>query len=84
MASKEVDYGKLLSNLKEMINVLEYDSMRSSGKAKLNSSTLVSMYELVDRYEAAAVGGKEATPTVEAEQAPVKKVGRPPKTAASN
>lgn len=83
MASKEVDYGKLVANLKEMINVLEYDSMRSSGKAKLNSSTLVSMYELVDRYEAAAVG-KKATPTVEAEQAPVKKVGRPPKTAASN
>lgn len=82
MASKVVDYGKLLSNLKEMINVLEYDSMRSSGKAKLNASTLVDMYKLVDRYEAAAVGNK-ATPTVEAEPAPVKKVGRPPKTAVS-
>ena len=80
MASKVVEYDKLLINLKEMINVLEYDSMRSPGKAKLNSSTLVAMYDLVDRYEAAAVGD---TPTVEAEPAPVKKVGRPPKTAAS-
>lgn len=81
MASKVVDYGKLLANLEEMINVLEYDSMRSAGKAKLNSTTLVSMYELVDRYKAAAVGSVPAT--VEAEEAPVKKAGRPPKTAAT-
>ena len=81
MASKVVDYGKLLANLEEMINVLEYDSMRSAGKAKLNSTTLVSMYELVDRYKAAAVGKPSAT--VVAEEAPVKKAGRPPKTAAT-
>ncbi len=80
MASKEVDYDKLLSNVTEMINLLEYDAMRSSGKAKLNSSNLVDLYSLKDRYEA-AVKGK--IPAVEAEKAPVKKAGRPPKAAAS-
>ena len=34
-----------------MINLLEYDAMRSSGKAKLNSQHLHSLYELKDRYE---------------------------------
>ena len=46
----EVDYDKLYENLIKMINLLEYDSMRSSGKTKLNSQHLHSMYELKDRY----------------------------------
>ena len=48
--SREVDYGNLLKNVEEMINLLEYDSMRSSGKTKLNSQHLHSLYELKDRY----------------------------------
>ena len=79
MASKEVDYGKLIANLEEMINVLEYDSMRSAGKSKLNSTTLVAMYELVDRYKASQAPAK---PAVEAEKKAPAKVGRPPKAAA--
>ena len=35
-----------------MIGLLEYDSMRSAGKCKLNSNNLVSLYDLKDRYEA--------------------------------
>ena len=48
--SRVVDYGTLLKNVEEMINLLEYDSMRSSGKTKLNSQHLHSLYELKDRY----------------------------------
>ena len=48
--SRAIDYGTLLKNVEEMINLLEYDSMRSSGKTKLNSQHLHSLYELKDRY----------------------------------
>ena len=47
-----IDYNQLNMNVKEMINLLEFDSMRSSGKAKMNSQHLHSLYELSDRYEA--------------------------------
>ena len=33
-----------------MIETLEYDSMRSAGKAKLNAEVLVSLHNLRDRY----------------------------------
>ena len=33
--NRVVDYEKLLKNVNEMINLLEFDAMRSSGKAKL-------------------------------------------------
>ena len=33
-----------------MINTLEYDSMRSAGKTKVNCSLLVSLYTLKDIY----------------------------------
>ena len=46
-----IDYPAVVGNLKQMINVLEFDSMRSPGKAKLNSQHLQAMYDLVDRYE---------------------------------
>ena len=45
-----IDYGKLLENVDTMINLLEYDAMRSAGKAKLNSQHLESLYVLKDRY----------------------------------
>ena len=47
----DIDYKVLLTNLDKMVNLLEYDSMRSPGKAKLNSQHLHSLYELKDRYE---------------------------------
>jgi len=33
-----------------MIETLEYDSMRSAGKAKLNAEVLVGLHSLRDRY----------------------------------
>ena len=46
----DIDYKILEENLDKMINLLEYDSMRSPGKAKLNSQHLQSLYDLKDRY----------------------------------
>lgn len=34
-----------------MINTLEYDSMRSGGKAKLNADTLNNLYSMKAMYE---------------------------------
>ena len=50
MATHKVDYATLLDNVNMMINLLEFDAMRSSGKMKLNSQHLHSLYELKDRY----------------------------------
>lgn len=50
--NREIDYSILLKNVNEMILLLEFDSMRSSGKAKLNSQHLHSLYFLKERYEA--------------------------------
>tara|TARA_B100000963_G_C22518580_1_gene621911 strand:- start:796 stop:999 length:204 start_codon:yes stop_codon:yes gene_type:complete len=47
---REIDIDALLNNYKEMINTLEYDSMRSAGKAKLNSEKLIHMHSLVNHY----------------------------------
>ena len=48
--AKDIDYVVLYDRVEEMINLLEYDSMRSAGKAKLNSQHLHAMYDLLDRY----------------------------------
>ena len=48
---KPIDYETLMSNVAQMINLLEFDAMRSSGKAKMNSQHLHSLYELHERYE---------------------------------
>jgi len=45
-----IDYKTLLENVDKMINLLEYDAMRSAGKTKLNSQHLESLYVLKDRY----------------------------------
>ena len=52
-----IDKNQLVHNLDSMINLLEYDAMRSPGKAKLNSGHLESLHSLRDRYtkELAAV-----------------------------
>ena len=46
-----IDYEMLVGNIKQMINLLEFDAMRSSGKAKLNSQHLHSLYFLLEKYE---------------------------------
>ena len=46
-----IDYGKLLENINTMINLLEFDGMRSPGKAKMNSQHLHSLYYLKEVYE---------------------------------
>ena len=55
----DIDYAVLLDNVNKMINLLEFDAMRSSGKAKLNSGHLDALYNLKDRYEAKMKGGKK-------------------------
>jgi len=47
----EINYKQLLSNYEQMINTLEYDSMRSGGKAKLNADTLNNLYTMRAMYE---------------------------------
>lgn len=76
MASKVVEYDRLLSNVTDMINLLEYDAMRGSGKAKLNAATLVSLYELKDRYEAATVPVKAVEETA-SKEVPAKRGPKP-------
>ena len=49
---KDIDYDLVVQQLEQMINVLEYDSMRSAGKAKLNSQHLHSMYWLLQNVYA--------------------------------
>ena len=50
MAKRIIDYAQLIKNYETMIDTLEYDSMRSAGKAKLNAEVLYYMHELKDRY----------------------------------
>jgi hypothetical protein len=70
---RPINYSQILEHVTNMINTLEYDSMRSPGKAKINAETLVHLYMLKDRYESQAV----VAPTVKKEEAvveaPVKK-----------
>ena len=47
---KEINYTQIIGNIDTMINALEYDSMRSAGKAKINASTLLELYELKAIY----------------------------------
>lgn len=48
---REINLDQLINNYNEMINLLEYDSMRSAGKAKINAQTLNSLHQLRDRYQ---------------------------------
>ena len=47
----KICYKTLLNNVEIMINLLEFDGMRSSGKIKLNCGHVESLYALKDRYE---------------------------------
>ena len=61
MTYREIDYDKLLQNIDEMINTLEYDSSRSGGKAKLNCDKLYYLYSLQQRYNSLLKPKKEVT-----------------------
>ena len=61
----EIDYKQLLNNYNQMINTLEYDSMRSGGKAKLNADTLKNLYVLKEKYEQLIQKNSKATPKKE-------------------
>ena len=50
MAKRIIDYAQLTKNYETMIDTLEYDSMRSAGKSKLNADSLANMHALKDRY----------------------------------
>jgi hypothetical protein len=52
-------YQKLLDNYNNMINTLQYDSMRSSGKAKLNADTLHYLYSMRSVYEKKLIPAKK-------------------------
>jgi len=57
--NREIDYGKLLENVNEMINTLEYDSSRSGGKTKLNCDKLYYLFSLQQRYNSLLKPKKE-------------------------
>ena len=61
MANREIDYDKLLENINDMINTLEYDSSRSGGKTKLNCDKLYFLYQLQQRYNSLLKPKKEVT-----------------------
>lgn len=50
MTVRKINYEELVKNYDTMIETLEYDSMRSAGKAKLNAEVLVGLHSLRDRY----------------------------------
>ena len=59
MTNREIDYDKLLENISDMINTLEYDSSRSGGKTKLNCDKLYYLYSLQQRYNSLLKPKKE-------------------------
>ena len=59
MVNREIDYDKLLQNIDEMINTLEYDSSRSGGKTKLNCDKLYYLFSLQQRYNSLLKPKKE-------------------------
>ena len=48
---REIDYNKIIENIDEMSNTMEYDAQRSPGKMKLNADTLLSLHTLRTIYE---------------------------------
>lgn len=60
--SRTIDYNKLVGNTMDIINTLEHDSMRSSGKMKMNSNQILSLYKLLHIYQD-KVAKQKPTPT---------------------
>ena len=57
---REINKTELLYNIDTMINTLEYDSMRSAGKTKINCGLLVNLYNLKDIYKKELKNSKAA------------------------
>ena len=47
---REINYKKIIDNIDEMTNTMEYDAMRSAGKMKINADTLMHLHSLKDIY----------------------------------
>ena len=62
---REINKTELLYNIDTMINTLEYDSMRSAGKTKVNCGLLVSLYSLKEIYEKEIKKNSKAAPIKE-------------------
>lgn len=62
---REINKTELLYNIETMINTLEYDSMRSAGKTKVNCGLLVSLYSLKEIYEKEIKKNSKAAPIKE-------------------
>ena len=69
-----IDYEILVKNCEDIINTLEHDSMRSSGKMKMNADQLLALYSLLPIYtEKAAKQKADTVKVVKAKPAPKKK-----------
>jgi len=51
MIMYNIDYKQIIENYNIVINTLEYDSMRSGGKSKLNVQNLHYLYAMKEKYE---------------------------------
>jgi hypothetical protein len=60
--SRTIDYNILVGNTTDIINTLEHDSMRSSGKMKMNSNQILALYKLLPIYQD-KVAKQKPTPT---------------------
>jgi len=63
---RKIDYDKILSNIDTMINTLEYDSIRSGGKVKMNAEDLLNLIELRKHYIAKQNSNKQPAKKKEA------------------
>jgi hypothetical protein len=57
-----INYETLVMNCTDIINTLEHDSMRSSGKMKMNSNQILALYKLLPIYQD-KVAKQKPTPT---------------------
>jgi hypothetical protein len=55
---RSIDYNILVENCEDIINTLEHDSMRSSGKMKMNSDQILALYKLLPIYKEKVVKQK--------------------------
>ena len=47
---REINYKKIIENIDEMTNTIEFDAMRSAGKMKINADTLIHLHSLKEIY----------------------------------
>lgn len=63
---RKIDYDKILYNIDVMLNTLEYDSIRSGGKVKINAQDLLNLIELKKYYTAKKNSNKQPAKKKEA------------------